>query len=173
MKPTCERAHGRWHHISLVTRYHWGMRGIQKLLPLVIAIAAAGCYTEADVGGGYAVAGGPNLVYAAPGVQVIADYDYPIFYSDGLYWRQYDGVWYSSRVYTGGWAVNYSVPYGVRGIREPGMYAHYRGGGYAGPTYRGGYYNNGGAAVRDHRAYAAPAYRPAPARGPVVRDHRH
>ena len=30
----------------------------------------------------------PDLVYAAPGVQVIADYNEPIFYSDGFYWRQ-------------------------------------------------------------------------------------
>ena len=145
---------------------------------------ATGCYTEADVGGGGAVAyggGGPALVEVSPGVQVIADYDYPVFYSGGLYWRQTGGVWYSSNVYSGGWAVNYNVPYGVRGIREPGMYAHYRaggGGGYRGgyagrpsPTYRGGY--NGGAEVRDHRTYAAPARAAAPARGPVVRDHRH
>jgi len=151
------------------------MRGIYKLIPFVIAVAAAGCYSEADVGygGGVAYAApAPALVYAEPGVQVIADYDYPVFYSDGLYWRQYGGVWYSSRVHTGGWAVNYNVPYGVRGIREPGRYAHYRGGAYAGPAYRGGVYNNG-AAVRDHRTYSAPApaYRPA-SRGPVVRDHR-
>jgi hypothetical protein len=149
------------------------MRGITKLLPFAIAIGFAGCYSEADVGyGGGGYVGGPSLVYAAPGVQVIADYDYPIFYSDGLYWRNDGGVWYSSRVYTGGWGVNYNVPYGVRGIREPGAYAHYRGGGYAGPRYRGGAYNNGGAAVRDHRTNVAPAYRAAPARGPVVRDHR-
>ena len=150
------------------------MRGIMKLIPFVIAAASAGCYTEADVGygGGAYVAPAPALVYAAPGVQVIADYDEPIFFADGLYWRSYGGVWYSSRVYNGGWAASYNVPYGVRGIREPGVYAHYRPAGYNGPRYRGG-----GAyspAVRDHRTYSAPApaYRPAPARGPVVRDHR-
>lgn len=145
-----------------------------KVIPFVIAAAAAGCYTSADVGygGGAYVGPAPALVYAAPGVQVIADYDEPIFFSDGLYWRSYGGVWYSSRVYNGGWAASYNVPYGVRGIREPGAYAHYRPAGYAGPRYRGGAYN-GGAAVRDHRTYSAPApaYR-APARGPVVRDHR-
>lgn len=142
-----------------------------KVIPFVIAAAAAGCYTSADVGygGGAYVGPAPALVYAAPGVQVIADYDEPIFFSDGLYWRSYGGVWYSSRVYNGGWAASYNVPYGVRGIREPGGYAHYRPAGYAGPTYRGGAYGN--AQVRDHRA-PAPAYRAAPARGPVVRDHR-
>jgi hypothetical protein len=152
------------------------MRGIQLIIPFVFSVAAAGCYSEADVGyGGGGYVASPSLVYAAPGVQVIADYDEPIFFSDGLYWRSYGGAWYSSRVYNGGWAMNYNVPYGVRGIREPGAYAHYRGGGYAGPTYRGGAYHGGGPAVRDHRAYSAPApaYRSAPAaRGPVVRDHR-
>ena len=34
----------------------------------------------------------PDLVYAAPGVQVIADYNEPIFYSDGYYWRTSGGV---------------------------------------------------------------------------------
>lgn len=151
------------------------MRG--SLLVLVLSFAA-GCYTEADVGGGGAVyaTGGPALVEVSPGVQVIADYDEPIFFSDGLYWRSYGGVWYSSRVYNGGWAVNYNAPYAVRGISNPGMYVHYRagGGGYyrGGPAYRGGEYRGGGTVVRDHRSAPAPAYRPAPSRGPVVRDHR-
>lgn len=138
------------------------------------------------MGGGGAVVygGGPALVEVSPGVQVIADYDEPIFFSDGLYWRSYGGVWYSSRVYNGGWAVNYNAPYAVRGISNPGMYAHYRGGTtvYGGrPAYNGGYrggynggyrggYNGGGPAVRDHRTYSAPATYSRP--GPVVRDHR-
>ena len=148
-----------------------------KPILFVLSLAFVGaCYSEEpgvavgySAGYGYA---GPQLEYVAPGVQVIADYDYPVFYSDGYYWRNDGGIWYRSGFYNRGWAVSYNVPYGVRGIREPGAYAHYRGGGYAGPAYRGGVYNNG-AAVRDHRAYSAPApaYRPA-SRGPVVRDHR-
>jgi hypothetical protein len=145
---------------------------------------AVGCYTEADVGyGGPGYYGGPApaMEVVTPGVQVVAvDYDYPVFYSSGLYWRFYGGTWYSSRYHTGGWAVNYNVPVGVRGIDRPYEYAHYRGrAGYGGgPAYRGGpapaYRGNGGVEVRDHRApaAAAPAYRQAPARGPVVRDHR-
>jgi hypothetical protein len=150
------------------------MRGILLSLAFVFM---TGCYTEADIGyggGGY-VAGGPALVEVSPGVQVIADYDEPIFFSDGLYWRSTGGVWYSSRVYNGGWAVNYNAPYAVRGISNPGVYAHYRGGGtavYGRGGYNGAYRGGGGPAVRDHRS--APAtYRAAPAaRGPVVRDHR-
>lgn len=154
----------------------------------LLAAAATGCYTEADVGytAGYA-APAPDLVYVSPGVQVVADYDYPVFFSDGVYWRYDGGVWYRSPRWNGGWAVSYNVPVTVRGIDRPGRYVHYRagggvmvrdhrGGGYYAPAgrpatvYRAG---PGGPVVRDHRS-AAPVYRaaPPPRRGPVVRDHR-
>src|SRR4029079_3603115 len=66
----------------------------------------------------------PQLVEISPGVQVVADYDEPIFYSDNYYWRQRDGVWFRSRVHTGGW-VQYDAPQAVVSIREPSMYVHY------------------------------------------------
>ena len=131
----------------------------------LLAATATGCYTEADVGysAGYA-APAPALVEVEPGVQVISDYDYPVFYSDGFYWRWDGGAWYRSSRWDRGWIVDYNVPVRVRGIRNPGGYVHYRA--------------RGGVDVRDHRDYdggrpgyrAAPAYRAAP--GPVVRDHR-
>lgn len=149
-------------------------------------LAATGCYADAGYYGpttAVAVAG-PNMVYVdgAPGVQVVADYDYPVFYSDGLYWRYDGGIWYSSRWHDRGWGRSYNVPVGVRGIREPGMYAHYHGNvgyrtnagvvrGNYGATYRA----NPNTVVRDHRSEpvrSAPVYRSAPSRGPVVRDHR-
>jgi hypothetical protein len=150
-----------------------------RALLAISLLSAVGCYTEADVGyAGPAVYAGPapTMEVVSPGVQVVAvDYDYPVFYSDGFYWRYYGGSWYSSRVYTGGWAASYNVPMGVRRIDRPYAYAHYRAGGggaaYRGaPAYRGG---GGSVDVRDHRSAPAPAYRAAPARGPVVRDHRH
>jgi hypothetical protein len=148
---------------------------VRALLPISL-LFAVGCYTEADVGGPAVYAGpAPAMEVVSPGVQVVAvDYDYPVFYSSGFYWRYYGGSWYSSRVYSGGWAVSYNVPVGVRGIDRPYAYAHYRVGGYAGgPGYRGApVYRGGSTEVRDHRT-AAPVYRAAPARGPVVRDHRH
>ena len=142
---------------------------------LVVSLCIiGGCYTEADVGYGYA-GPAPAMVAVGPGVQVIADYDYPVFYSDGFYWRYDGGVWYRSGYYSGGWAVAYDVPVGVRRIDRPWGYAHYRAGGpvYANGGYRGapGVYRQGGVEVRDHRA-PAPVYRNAPVRGPVVRDHR-
>jgi hypothetical protein len=127
------------------------MRNILISTALLVGVSLAGCYTEEQVGVGYggggygyAATAGPSMAYVSPGVQVVADYDYPVFYSDGLYWRSYGGGWYSSRWYDRGWAINYRVPYGIRGIARPGMYAHYHAG--------GGY-------IRDHRAYGAPAYR--------------
>ena len=73
----------------------------------------------------------PDLVYAAPGVQVIADYNEPIFYSDGYYWRYYGGTWYRSSYYTGGW-VYARPPVAVMRIDRPHAYVHYRPQGYVG-----------------------------------------
>jgi hypothetical protein len=70
----------------------------------------------------------PQLVEITPGVQVVADYDEPVFYSDTYYWRQQDGVWYRSRHHTGGW-VRAEAPSAVLSIQTPSMYAHYHGGG--------------------------------------------
>jgi hypothetical protein len=84
----------------------------------------------------------PVLVEVNPGVQVVQDYDYPVFFSDGLYWRNDGGIWMSSRYHTGGWIRNERVPVGVRGINHPEGYAHYR----AGVTVHEG----GGAVVREN-----------------------
>ncbi len=148
---------------------------------LVLSLLTIGaCYSEepgvVGVGysGGYAA---PGMVEVSPGVQVIADYDYPVFYSDGYYWRNDGGLWYRSGYWNRGWGVSYNVPVGVRGINRPEAYAHYRGGYNGG--YRGGYRANGGfngnrqggVRVNDHRAPAA-AYRGRGGSRPVVRDHR-
>src|SRR3569623_2841778 len=45
----------------------------------------------------------PQLVEVEPGVQVVADYDEPVFYSDGMYWRSEGGIWYSSRYHNHAW----------------------------------------------------------------------
>ena len=100
------------------------------------------CYTSGRVGyRATYVASTPELVYVSPGVQVIADYDEPIFYSDGYYWRYDGGVWYRSASYRGGWALTYNVPVAVRRIDRPHAYVRYRSSvRYARPT-----------PVRDHR----------------------
>ena len=78
----------------------------------------------------------PDLVEVSPGVQVrFYDYNEPIFFSDGLYWRENGGVWYSSRVYTGGWGrYEGGVPMRFRSVNVH-AYAHYRPAGYV-PRHR-------------------------------------
>jgi hypothetical protein len=97
-------------------------------LPGILLAAAllGGCtgtvgYSASVSTQGYA----PELVYAAPGVQVIADYDEPIFYADNYYWRFDGGTWYRSTVYSGGWAYA-SPPSVIVQIGQPQRYVHYR-----------------------------------------------
>jgi hypothetical protein len=159
------------------------MRKLLAALSLATSLLG-GCYARTygpGYGPGYgatAVAVGPSLEYVSPGVQVVADYDYPVFYSDNYYWRYDGGMWYRSGYHNGGWQVWGDVPVAVRGIDRPYSYAHYRGnGGYRGnsgyrapayqPGYRGPVVQPGG-----YRGPAQPAYRGQPPAQPVVRDHR-
>jgi hypothetical protein len=100
------------------------------------------------------------MVYVAPGVQVVADYDEPVFYSDGYYWRYYGNTWYRSNSWQGGWA-HYNPPRAVVSIRSPNAYVRYRPNGYVerrpARVYRERY-----RADRNDRGRNRP----------VVRDHR-
>ena len=99
----------------------------------------------------------PDLVEVSPGVQVVADYDESVFYSDGFYWRFYGDTWYRSNNYAGGWVYVDSPPSRVATIRSPGAFTHYRPSGY----------------VAQHREYRRPEpIRAEQRRAPVVRDHR-
>jgi len=112
-------------------------------LPVTLfAALATGCYGGADVAytASYQT---PTMAYVSPGVQVVYDYDYPVFFADGYYWRYSNDRWYSSPYYNRGWSVNYRVPVAVRGIHEPWRYSH----------YRGGHVVRRGPIVRDHRRY--------------------
>jgi hypothetical protein len=100
--------------------------GMRSILPAVLLAAVLGGGCAATV-----TASTPDLVYAAPGVQVIADYDQPIFYSDGFYWWWSGGIWYRSSYYTGGW-VAARPPVAVMRIERPYAYVRYRPAGWAG-----------------------------------------
>ncbi len=71
----------------------------------------------------------PDLVVIEPGVQVIADYDEPIFYSENYYWRNDGGRWYRSSYHNRGWVV-YEAPQRVRSISQPNRYRRYKPAGY-------------------------------------------
>src|SRR5262252_3916424 len=93
------------------------MRGT-ILSAVLTAAALGGCYTTADVGYSPGYAAGPapapapppdayvaqpDMAEVSPGVQVVADYDEPVFFTDGFYWRFYNGGWYRSNNYATGW----------------------------------------------------------------------
>ncbi|HSD87513.1 MAG TPA: hypothetical protein VLB44_08355 [Kofleriaceae bacterium] len=113
----------------------------------------AGCTAQGQVQ--YAGEADVQLVELSPGVQVIADYDEPVFYSESYYWRYDNGVWYRSPYHSRGWVRVQTVPVAIRQIDQPRRYVHY--------------HAQAGMEVRDHRTPTAP---PPPPPGPVVRDHR-
>lgn len=91
---------------------------------------------------------GPDLVDVQPGVQVIADWNEPIFFVNGFYWRYYGDTWYRSTYYTGGWAYAPPPPVLLR-VDRPHQYAHYRP--YGWQPRRGYEARPGAPIVRDHR----------------------
>lgn len=122
------------------------MHRVTLLTAVIVAAFTAGCAGSIGYSGSVSDEGyGADLVYAAPGVQVIADYDEPIFFADSFYWRLDGGRWYRSSYYTGGWV--YAMPPAVvLRIDRPQGFVHYRPQGWV-----------------DHRAHQ---------QGPIVRDHR-
>jgi len=168
--------------VIVATRYRDRMR--LPLASLILSAALGGCLATgtADVqySGDVAVST-PDLVEVSPGVQVVADYDDSVFYSDGYYWRYDGGGWYRSSNYAGGFVYWNAPPAAVISINDPGRYRHYRPSGYQ-PRHQP--YRRPEPIVRDHRepmrpapqpevrAHREPERREAPAPAPVVRDHR-
>nr|HEX4315964.1 hypothetical protein [Kofleriaceae bacterium] len=122
------------------------------LAPLAgLTTVAGGCYAEDTAAYPGDDDGGTDLVEVQPGVEVIADYDEPIFFADDYYWVNRGGLWYRSGWYRGGWErAEPSVT--VRGIVHPEGYAHYRPSGWAAhERVRGNY----AAHQQYHAAHAA------------------
>jgi hypothetical protein len=107
----------------------------------------------------------PEMVEVEPGVQVVYDYDEPVFYSDNYYWRFYNNGWYRSSVHNGGWVSYNDAPMRVRSISRPTEYTHYRPANY---TPRTRVEPQGGVQTRDHREPMREPVR----NEPTVRDHR-
>lgn len=161
------------------------MRGT-ILSAVLLAATLGGCYASTGYSSGYYAGGGgeayvssPDLVTVSPGVQVVADYDEPVFYTDGFYWRYSNDGWYRSNNYSTGWYYYERPPVAVLRIDRPYAYRHYRPQGYVARSR--GRYRPAEPIVRDHRQ-PQPAYRPEPVvrerrepayrSEPVVRDHR-
>lgn len=172
--------------------YHSGMRFV--LASLLLSGCLASGSADVTYGGGVAVApvdANVDLVTVSPGVQVVADYDDDVFYSDGYYWHYDNGGWYRSTYYSGGWTYWASPPSAIIRINDPYRYRHYRPAGYQprhrpyrqpepvvrdhrAPEPRREPPREGGVEVRDHREPIREERHeePRPAPGPVVRDHR-
>jgi hypothetical protein len=90
----------------------------------LLSLSLGGCIASGQVHSSAAVSA-PNLVYINPNVQVIADYDEPIFYASNFYWRYDGGVWYRSSDYTRGWVRIQTTPVAIQQIESPSVYIHY------------------------------------------------
>jgi hypothetical protein len=120
----------------------------------LLAAFASGCYATTSGSVGYsgtvtATTVAPDLVYVSPGVQVIADYDEPVFYSDGYYWRETNGSWYRSTYHTGGWAYA-APPRTVISVQNRHSYRRYRPSGYV-PRHQRDHRDHRVRDNRDHR----------------------
>ena len=90
---------------------------------LAAALAAGGCYAvEADYPGGTEV----GLTFVAPGVEVVTNFDEPVFFVDGFYWRWYSGYWYQSAWWDRGWEYRPAPPVALHNVARPWTYRHYR-----------------------------------------------
>jgi hypothetical protein len=105
-------------------------------------LAGSACTVQGQVRTrAYVAAPEAELVLVRPGLYVVADYDQPVFYTDGYYWLYRDGFWLRSYTYTGGWSRVRGVPHHVRRINRPQAYVRYRARGnvnvYRAPARRG------------------------------------
>lgn len=70
----------------------------------------------------------PDLVYVEPGVYVVRDCDYAVYYIDGYYYSYRGGSWYHAAHWSDPWiVVNVNVVPGVVVHRDHRVYAHYHG----------------------------------------------
>jgi len=119
---------------------------------VLLLVSTLGCYVEPAYPG-YVDEGSADLVEVSPGVEVIADWDEPIFFADDFYWAYRGGFWYRSGSYAGGWARADVVPDRIRGIARPESYAHYHPGGFVRhEPVRGGYASH----AQYHATHPAP-----------------
>jgi hypothetical protein len=131
------------------------MRRLLMLIALATTTAAIGAGCAGDGTVRYtatATYSQPSLAYVSPGVYVVEDYDQPVFYSNNVYWRYNNGLWYQSRYHDRGFVYYSRPPRAVVSIQRPYAYVRYRGS----VRYNAGRDTRqapGGVRVRDHRYY--------------------
>jgi len=103
----------------------WSMKH-SLLLAVAIAVAApsASCVGSASVETRVDVT--PRVVWVAPGVWVVEDYDRAVYYYDSFYWWHYDGFWYRSSYYNDGFVrISVAPPAPVVGVYRPRRHIRY------------------------------------------------
>jgi hypothetical protein len=109
-----------------VARYDPGMKKLAiatGFLALFLFPAAASAQVFVSLGW----SAPPPLVEVSPGVQVVENGNEEVFFTNGRYWVERDGRWYSSRDHRGHWAFaeRRVVPAFLVQHRR-GEYAHWR-----------------------------------------------
>lgn len=99
------------------------MRSTLLALALTVAAPSFGCVGSAAVSTTIAA---PRLVWIAPGVWVVEDYDRAIFFYDDFYWWNSAGVWYRSDYYSDGFVRVGVAPHVVVQAYRPNHYVRYR-----------------------------------------------
>jgi hypothetical protein len=99
---------------------------IAALFAGALALSATGC-APAEVRVSAAVTT-PRLVWIGPGIWVVEDYPWSVYYHDGFYWMYRDGLWYRSDYYSDGYVrIGIRVvPVSVVRIHRPHRYVRYR-----------------------------------------------
>ena len=99
------------------------LRRLALIGALATAASTASCYVESQPVP-YDYYNRYGLANIAPGVAVVMDYEYPVFYAERNFWLYDRGAWYRSAYPYGGWI--YAVPPpSVLGIYNPAAYVHY------------------------------------------------
>lgn len=111
-----------------------GTRDAEPLIMLKLALLAFtlllvtpsnGCVRRGSVAVSARVSTAPRLVWIAPGVWVVEDWDRAIFFADGYYWWFSGDIWYRSDYYTGGFVAVRVPPPRVADAYRPRVYVRY------------------------------------------------
>src|SRR5678815_3878765 len=92
------------------------------IFALVLGLGAFGCRAQVR---GTATVSEPDLVLVEGDVWVVENYNEPVFYTEGYYWRWSGGIWFRSTVHTGNWVQVSVVPAPIQRIPKPEIYVNY------------------------------------------------
>ena len=110
----------------VMMQYDLRMRGWRRAA-CVVGLAALLATSSGACAGSILLEHPSTFVSIRPGLWVVTDYDYPIYYYEGFYWGLYGGVWYRRTDLDMSWVrvVPQAVPLAVVRIRHD-RYVHYR-----------------------------------------------